>query len=85
MALVSPCLPCGMIAEKTITKTITKTVNAPAVRLIATGALVNVALPRLKVNDNDNDNEDDNEDENLNELSLTPHQAKPINLPPRDN
>ena len=55
--------------------------NAPAVRLIATGSLVNVAGPRLKVNDN----EDDNEDENLNELSLTPHQAKPINLSPRDN
>ena len=61
----------------------TKTVNAPAVRLIATESLVNVAGPRLKVNDNDN--EDDNEDENLNELSLTPHQAKPINLSPRDN
>ena len=61
----------------------TRTVNAPMVRLIATESLVNVAEPRLKVNDNDN--EDDNEDENLNELSLTPHQAKPINLSPCDN
>ena len=36
---------------KTITKTITRTitVNAPTVQLIATGSLVNVAKPRLKV------------------------------------
>ena len=32
-----------------IQKTKTKTVNAPAVRLIATESLVNVAEPRLKV------------------------------------
>ena len=34
---------------KTRTRTITKTVNAPTVRLIATGSLVNVAKPRLRV------------------------------------